>query len=101
MALIDTNRTRLVRKALPTDSFFNFFSPPEPPTDEALENGEFEDEELEELEEKLEEDYQIGEDLKEKVRFSPILPHGSQLTHRSRLSPAPSTTSPERRSNMT
>ena len=57
-----------MRKALPTDSFFNFFSPPEPPTDEALENGEFEDEELEELEEKLEEDYQIGEDLKEKVR---------------------------------
>ncbi|KJA22066.1 hypothetical protein HYPSUDRAFT_202536 [Hypholoma sublateritium FD-334 SS-4] len=46
----NTNRTRLVRKALPTDSFFNFFSPPEPPTDEALENGEFEDEELEELE---------------------------------------------------
>ncbi len=72
--MIDTNRTRLVRKALPTDSFFNFFSPPEPPTDEALENGEFEDEELEELEEKLEEDYQIGEDLKEKVRISPILP---------------------------
>jgi nucleosome assembly protein 1-like 1 len=63
----NTNRTRLVRKARPTDSFFNFFSPPVPPTDEAIEAGDFEDEELEELEEKLEEDYQIGEDLKEKI----------------------------------
>jgi nucleosome assembly protein 1-like 1 len=58
-----------VRKARPTDSFFNFFSPPEPPTDEAIENGDIEEEELDELEEKLEEDYQIGEDLKEKVRL--------------------------------
>ncbi|KAF9563487.1 NAP-domain-containing protein [Agrocybe pediades] len=63
----NTNRTRLVRKARPTDSFFNFFSPPVPPTEEDIENGVYEDEELEELEEKLEEDYQIGEDLKEKI----------------------------------
>ncbi|KIJ15775.1 hypothetical protein PAXINDRAFT_162844 [Paxillus involutus ATCC 200175] len=59
----NTNRTRLVRKAKPTDSFFNFFSPPTPPVDE----DEIEEEELEELEEKLELDYQIGEDLKEKI----------------------------------
>ncbi|KDR73197.1 hypothetical protein GALMADRAFT_72494 [Galerina marginata CBS 339.88] len=63
----NTNRTRLVRKAKPTDSFFNFFSPPIPPTEEAIENGDYEDEELQDLEEKLEEDYQIGEDLKEKI----------------------------------
>ncbi|KAH6904596.1 nucleosome assembly protein I [Coprinopsis sp. MPI-PUGE-AT-0042] len=62
-----TNRTRLVRKAKPADSFFNFFYPPVPPTEEQLESGDFEEEELEELEEKLEIDYQIGEDLKEKV----------------------------------
>jgi nucleosome assembly protein 1-like 1 len=68
--LPDTNRTRLVRKAKPTDSFFNFFSPPVPPTDEAIENGDIEEEDLAELEEKLEVDYQIGEDLKEKVRCS-------------------------------
>jgi nucleosome assembly protein 1-like 1 len=68
--LPDTNRTRLVRKAKPTDSFFNFFSPPVPPTDEAIENGDIEEEDLAELEEKLEVDYQIGEDLKEKVRSS-------------------------------
>ncbi|KAG9311196.1 NAP-domain-containing protein [Chiua virens] len=30
----NTNRTRLVRKAKPTDSFFNFFSPPIPPTED-------------------------------------------------------------------
>ena len=63
----DTNRTRLVRKARPTDSFFNFFSPPVPPPEDALEDGDIEEDELEELEEKLEMDYQIGEDFKEKV----------------------------------
>ncbi|KAF8154909.1 nucleosome assembly protein [Crassisporium funariophilum] len=63
----NTNRTRLVRKAHPTESFFNFFSPPVPPTDEAIENGDIEEEELAELEERLEVDYQIGEDLKEKI----------------------------------
>jgi len=70
---IDTNRTRLVRKARPTDSFFNFFSPPEPPTDDALENGDIEEDDLEELEEKLEVDYQIGEDLKEKVGSTKLI----------------------------
>ncbi|EIM91794.1 NAP-domain-containing protein [Stereum hirsutum FP-91666 SS1] len=63
----NTNRTRLVRKARPTESFFNFFSPPTPPGEDALENGEIEEEELDELEEKLEMDYQIGEDIKEKI----------------------------------
>ncbi|KAF5371402.1 hypothetical protein D9615_009711 [Tricholomella constricta] len=63
----NTNRTRLVRKARPTESFFNFFTPPVPPADDAIENGEIDDEDLEEIEEKLEMDYQIGEDLKEKV----------------------------------
>jgi len=72
----DTNRTRLVRKARPTDSFFNFFSPPEPPTDDALENGDIEEDDLEELEEKLEVDYQIGEDLKEKVGSTKLISVG-------------------------
>ncbi|KAH7890314.1 nucleosome assembly protein [Phlebopus sp. FC_14] len=60
----NTNRTRLVRKARPTDSFFNFFAPPAPPSED---DDDIDEEELEELEEKLEMDYQIGEDLKEKV----------------------------------
>ena len=67
--LLDTNRTRLVRKAHPTESFFNFFSPPIAPSEEAIEEGEIGEEELDELEEKLEIDYQIGEDIKDKVRF--------------------------------
>lgn len=65
---LDTNRTRLVRKAVAVDSFFNFFEPPQPASDEDIENGKYDDDELEELENKLELDYQIGEDFKEKVR---------------------------------
>ena len=38
------------------------------PADEEIEKGEIEEEELEMLEEQVEMDYQIGEDLKEKVR---------------------------------
>ncbi|KAI0344364.1 NAP-domain-containing protein [Trametopsis cervina] len=63
----NTNRTRLVRKAKSVDSFFNFFSPPTPPGEDALENGEIGEEALEAIEELLEFDYQIGEDLKEKI----------------------------------
>ncbi|KAJ3485327.1 hypothetical protein NLI96_g5040 [Meripilus lineatus] len=63
----NTNRTRLVRKARPADSFFNFFSPPTPPAEDALETGDLDEDELDELDEKLELDYQIGEDLKEKI----------------------------------
>lgn len=63
----DTNRTRLVRKAKPAESFFNFFTPPVPPGEDALENEDIDEDDLDEIEEKLEIDYQIGEDLKEKV----------------------------------
>ncbi|EJD50227.1 NAP-domain-containing protein [Auricularia subglabra TFB-10046 SS5] len=63
----NTNRTRLVRKAHPAESFFNFFAPPTPPDEEAIEAGDVDEEELEELEQRLEMDYQIGEDLKERV----------------------------------
>ena len=66
--ITDTNRTRLIRKAHPTESFFNFFAPPVPPAEDALENGDVDEEELEDLEERLELDYQIGEDMKERVR---------------------------------
>ena len=67
MRISDTNRTRLVRKAKNVDSFFNFFSPPTPPSEDAIASGNIDDEELEAVEEQLEIDYQIGEDLKEKV----------------------------------
>jgi nucleosome assembly protein 1-like 1 len=58
----DTKQTRIIKKTVPKDSFFNFFSPPVPPK---------EGEDLEEdIEERLELDYQLGEDIKEK-----IIPH--------------------------
>ncbi|KAF9069978.1 nucleosome assembly protein [Rhodocollybia butyracea] len=63
----NTNRTRLVRKARPTESFFNFFTPLVPPSDDDIESGKYELEELEEIEDKFQIDYQIGEDLKEKI----------------------------------
>ncbi|KAJ7075918.1 nucleosome assembly protein [Mycena belliarum] len=63
----NTNRTRLIRKSHPTASFFNFFDPPEMPKDEAIESGEIDPDDLEEIEERLEVDYQVGEDLKEKI----------------------------------
>ena len=63
----DTNRTRLVRKARPAESFFNFFTPPVPPTQEAIDNDEIDEATLDELDEKLEMDYQLGEDIKEKI----------------------------------
>lgn len=60
----NTNRTRLIRKSRPAESFFNFFSPPTPPEEEDDDES---DVDIEELEEKLELDYQIGEDIKEKI----------------------------------
>ena len=45
---------------VPTESFFNFFSPPKPPTDD-------DDDIPEDIEERLELDYQLGEDIKEKL----------------------------------
>ncbi|KAL7423496.1 histone chaperone [Cryptotrichosporon argae] len=62
-----TGRTRVVRKVVATDSFFNFFSPPVAPTPEELESGELDEDELEALDERLERDYQQGEDFKEKI----------------------------------
>ncbi|KAG9013163.1 hypothetical protein FRB94_003603 [Tulasnella sp. JGI-2019a] len=60
----NTNRTRTVRKAKDTPSFFDFFSPPsKPPVDDPG----MDEEELDVLEFKLEMDYSIGEDLKEKI----------------------------------
>jgi nucleosome assembly protein 1-like 1 len=64
----NTNRTRVIRKSRPTDSFFNFFSPPDPPNVEEMDDEELANSDIDELEERLELDYQIGEDLKERVR---------------------------------
>jgi len=71
----NTNRTRLIRRTQNVPSFFDFFSPPLPMSSdpdliasgEAVNGDELTEEQLEQLEEKLEIDYQVGEDLKEKV----------------------------------
>ncbi|MCJ1469966.1 hypothetical protein MMC07_008611 [Pseudocyphellaria aurata] len=57
----NTKQTRVVKKTVPTESFFNFFDPPKAP-------GTDEDEaESDDVEERLELDYQLGEDIKEKL----------------------------------
>ncbi|QRV76943.1 Nucleosome assembly protein (NAP) [Ceratobasidium sp. AG-Ba] len=63
----NTNRTRLIRRSHAVPSFFHFFAPPVQPTPEQIEAGEVDEDTLEELDEKLEMDYQIGEDLKERI----------------------------------
>jgi nucleosome assembly protein 1-like 1 len=57
---VDTKQTRIVKKTIPTPSFFDFFNPAKPPSDD-------DDEIDEEIEAKLELDYQLGEDIKEKL----------------------------------
>ncbi|KAJ5220799.1 Nucleosome assembly protein 1 [Penicillium citrinum] len=56
----NTKQTRVVKISVPTESFFNFFSPPQPPTDD-------DDSVASDIEERLELDYQLGEDIKEKL----------------------------------
>lgn len=55
-----TKQTRIVKKTVPTESFFNFFSPPKAPSDE-------DDDAASDIEDRLELDYQLGEDIKEKL----------------------------------
>src|SRR5438046_9438915 len=45
---------------VPTESFFNFFTPPKVPEDDEDDGGS-------DIEERLELDYQLGEDIKEKL----------------------------------
>ncbi|GAA5803122.1 hypothetical protein EDC94DRAFT_560063 [Helicostylum pulchrum] len=61
-----TNKTRVVKRTVPADTFFNFFSPPVLPED----SEELDEEEAEGLDAKLEADYEMGEEFKEK-----LIPH--------------------------
>jgi nucleosome assembly protein 1-like 1 len=58
---VDTKQTRVIKKTMPTESFFNFFNPPKAPTDDD------DDDVATDIEERLELDYQLGEDIKEKL----------------------------------
>lgn len=59
-ASLATKQTRIVKKTVPTESFFNFFSPPKAPTED-------DDDAASDIEDRLELDYQLGEDIKEKL----------------------------------
>ncbi|ORY97278.1 hypothetical protein BCR43DRAFT_489512 [Syncephalastrum racemosum] len=61
-----TNKTRVVKRTVPADTFFTFFSPPAFPG----ENEELDEEEAEGLDAKLEADYEMGEEFKDK-----LIPH--------------------------
>lgn len=50
----------MVKKTVPTESFFNFFDPPKTPEED-------DDDVASDVEERLELDYQLGEDIKEKL----------------------------------
>ncbi|KAL8847414.1 MAG: hypothetical protein Q9221_007560 [Calogaya cf. arnoldii] len=56
----NTKQTRVVKKTVPTESFFNFFDPPKAPIAD-------DDDAASDVEERLELDYQLGEDIKEKL----------------------------------
>ncbi|PVV00905.1 hypothetical protein BB560_004697 [Smittium megazygosporum] len=56
-----TNKTRVVKKVVPTESFFNLFEKITIPEDDDL------SEEAEEARERLEADYELGEEFKEKI----------------------------------
>jgi len=60
ITFIDTKQTRVIKKTVPQESFFNFFSPPKAPSDE-------DDDAASDIEERLELDYTLGEDIKEKL----------------------------------
>lgn len=64
-----TKQTRTIEKLTPAESFFNFFDPPKPPAkdDEDEENEDEEDEEEDDLEARLELDYQLGEEIKDRL----------------------------------
>ncbi|KAG8933024.1 hypothetical protein FRC03_008643 [Tulasnella sp. 419] len=63
----NTNRTRVIQRVKTVPSFFRFFSPPAPPKMEDLATGDVDEGELTQTQEQLELDYQIGEDLKDKI----------------------------------
>lgn len=69
-----TKQTRTIEKLTPTESFFNFFDPPKPPKvkEEDEEEEDDDDEEEEEDDEddlaaRLELDYQLGEEIKDRL----------------------------------
>ena len=64
-----SQKVRVVKRTVPQESFFNFFTPPQLPEEDDDEEEEMEID-LEELQQRLQEDYAIGEHFKDE-----IIPH--------------------------
>ncbi|KAL2914490.1 histone chaperone [Polyrhizophydium stewartii] len=62
-----TNKTRTVKKTVPKETFFSFFSPPQMPDDEDEDEDAEANEEFEDLEERIQVDYEMGEAIKDKI----------------------------------
>jgi len=61
----NTNKTRTVKRTVPVQTFFTFFTPVKCPNED--DEDEFDEEMMEEMEQKVEMDYEAGEFLKEKL----------------------------------
>ncbi|KAF9166698.1 hypothetical protein DFQ26_007155 [Actinomortierella ambigua] len=59
----NTNKTRVVKKTVPAETFFSFFNPPVAPSEE----DEDELDEDDDIDERLEADYALGEELKDSI----------------------------------
>ncbi|KAF9273266.1 hypothetical protein BGZ68_001670 [Mortierella alpina] len=58
-----TNKTRVVKKTVPAETFFSFFTPPVAPEGEDAEDVD----DIEDIDQRLEADYGLGEELKDNV----------------------------------
>jgi nucleosome assembly protein 1-like 1 len=62
----NTNKTRVVKRTVPCETFFNFFKSQKLPTSPE-EAGDMDEDEAQMLEQKLQLDYQIGEEIKDEI----------------------------------
>lgn len=63
----NTKQTRTIEKLTPTESFFNFFDPPKPPQADDDDDEDEDDDDEDDLEARLELDYQLGEEIKDRL----------------------------------
>eukprot|EP00158_Paraphelidium_tribonemae_P002900 Partr_v1_DN25769_c0_g1_i1_m74702 putative Nucleosome assembly protein len=62
-----SKQTRVIKKTVPNETFFTFFSPPQMPKEEDEEEEEYDEEEAEQLQGAIQYDYELGEHLREHI----------------------------------
>ncbi|KAF9584525.1 hypothetical protein BGW38_006134 [Lunasporangiospora selenospora] len=63
-----SSKTRVVKRTVPAETFFTFFTPPKVPGEDDAHDDEDDDEDVDEdLDERLEGDYQLGEEIKDSI----------------------------------